>query len=165
MCSDCSTYQCPQPLSLSVCAYWVVSFVSNSLKQWVAMLQGNLPDPGIFPTQGSNLRLSGLLHWQVGSLLLAPPGKPSLSISSPYFLRHNIETRPINNPMLLLLLNSLQSCPTLCDPIDDSPPGSPIPGILQARTLEWIAISFSNASRWKVKVKSLSRVRLFANGL
>ena len=56
---------------------------------------------------------------------------------------------------------SLQSCPTLCDPIDGSPPGSPIPGILQARTLEWVAISFSNAWEWKVKVKSLSRVRLF----
>ena len=40
---------------------------------------------------------------------------------------------------------SLQSCPTLCDPIDDSPPGSPIPGILQARTLEWVAVSFSSA--------------------
>ena len=57
---------------------------------------------------------------------------------------------------------SLQSCPTLCDPIDGSPPGSPIPGILQARTLEWVAISFSNAWKWKVKVKSLSRVRLLA---
>ena len=56
---------------------------------------------------------------------------------------------------------SLQSCPTLCNPIDGSPPGSPILGILQARTLEWVAISFSNASKWKVKVKSLSRVRLF----
>ena len=56
---------------------------------------------------------------------------------------------------------SLQSCPTLCDPIDGSPPGSPIPGILQARTLEWVAISFSNAWKWKVKVKSLSPVRLF----
>ena len=56
---------------------------------------------------------------------------------------------------------SLQSCPTLCDPIDGSPPGSPIPGILQARTLEWVAISFSNAWKWKVKVKSLSRVWLF----
>ena len=55
---------------------------------------------------------------------------------------------------------SLQSCPTLCDPIDGSLPGSPIPGILQARTLEWVAISFSNAWKWKVKVKSLSRVRL-----
>ena len=53
-----------------------------------------------------------------------------------------------------------QSCPTLCDPIDGSPPGSPVPGILQARTLEWVAISFSNAWKWKVKVKSLSRVRL-----
>ena len=49
---------------------------------------------------------------------------------------------------------SLQSCPTLCDPIDGSPPGSPIPGILQARTLEWVAISFSNAWKWKVKGKS-----------
>ena len=54
----------------------------------------------------------------------------------------------------------LQSCPTLCDPRDSSPPGSPIPGILQARTLGWVAISFSNAWKWKVKVKSLSRVWL-----
>ena len=56
----------------------------------------------------------------------------------------------------------LQSCLTLCDPIDGSPPGSPVPGILQARarTLEWVAISFSNAWKWKVKVKSLSRVWL-----
>ena len=56
----------------------------------------------------------------------------------------------------------LQSCPTLCDPIDGSPPGSPVPGILQARTLEWVAISFSNAWKWKGKVKSLSRVQLLA---
>ena len=55
---------------------------------------------------------------------------------------------------------SLQSCPTLCDPMDGSPPGSAVPGILQARTLEWVAISFSNAWKWKVKVKSLSRIRL-----
>ena len=57
---------------------------------------------------------------------------------------------------------SLQSCPTLCDPIDSSPPGFPVPGILQARTLEWVAISCSNAWQWKVKVKSLSHVQLFA---
>ena len=57
---------------------------------------------------------------------------------------------------------SLQSCPTLWDPIDGSPPGSPIPGILQARTMEWVAIAFSNAWKWKVKVKSLSLVRLLA---
>ena len=70
-------------------------------------------------------------------------------------------------PLIWILINhwlspakSLQLCPTLCDPIDSSPPGSPIPGILQARTLEWVAISFSNAWKWKVKVKSLSRVWL-----
>ena len=57
---------------------------------------------------------------------------------------------------------SLQSCPTLCDPTDGSPPGSPIPGILQARVLEWVAISFSNAWKWQVKVKLLSRVWLLA---
>ena len=57
---------------------------------------------------------------------------------------------------------SLQSCPTLRNPIDSSTPGFPIPGILQARTLEWVAISFSNAWKWKVKVKSLSCVRLCA---
>ena len=62
----------------------------------------------------------------------------------------------------LAAAKSLQSCPTLCDPIDGSPPGSPVPGILQARTLEWVAISFSNAWKWKVKGKSLSCVWLFA---
>ena len=85
------------------------------------------------------------------------------------------------NPLLLLLIflliycfpqtlfiisaaaaKSLQSCPTLCDPIDGSLPGSPIPGILQARILEWVAISFSDAWKWKVKVGSPSRVRLSA---
>ena len=56
----------------------------------------------------------------------------------------------------------LQLCPTLYNPIDSSPPGSPFPGILQTRTLEWVAIAFSNAWKWKVKVKPLSRVRLLA---
>ena len=55
---------------------------------------------------------------------------------------------------------SVQLCPTLCDPIDGSPPGSPVPGILQARTLEWVAISFSNACKWKVKVKVKSHLTL-----
>ena len=62
---------------------------------------------------------------------------------------------------LLLLLKSLQLCPTLCDPIDDSPPDSPVLGILQARTLEWVTIPFSNVGKSKVKVKSLSLVWLF----
>ena len=57
---------------------------------------------------------------------------------------------------------SLQSCPTMCDPIDGSLPDSPVPGILQARTLEWVAISFSNAWKWKVNVKSFSHVRFLA---
>ena len=55
---------------------------------------------------------------------------------------------------------SLHSCPTLCDPRDSSPPGSPVPGVLQARTLEWVAIAFSSAGKWKVKVKLLSHVWL-----
>ena len=62
----------------------------------------------------------------------------------------------------LVAAKSLQSCSTLCDPVDGSPPGFPVPGILQARTLEWVAISFSNAWKWKVKVKSLSHVLLLA---
>ena len=61
---------------------------------------------------------------------------------------------------LLLLLSHFSRVRNLCDPIDSSPPGSPVPGILQARTLEWAAISFSNAWKWKVKVKSLSHVWL-----
>ena len=65
-------------------------------------------------------------------------------------------------PAAAAAAKSLQSCPTLCDPMDGSPPGSPIPGILQARILEWVAISFSNAWKWKVKVKTLSCVRLSA---
>ena len=63
---------------------------------------------------------------------------------------------------MLLPLLSRFSHVRLCDPIDSSPPGSPVPGILQARALEWVAISFSNAWKWKVKVKSLSRVWLLA---
>ena len=66
------------------------------------------------------------------------------------------------NNILLYTAKSPQSCPTLCDPRDGSPPGSPVPGILQARALEWVAISFSNAWKWEVKVKSLSRVQLFS---
>ena len=63
--------------------------------------------------------------------------------------------------ILAAAAKSLQLCPTLCDTIDSSPPGSPVPGILQARTLEWVAICFSKVWKWKVKVKSLSRVWLF----
>ena len=75
-----------------------------------------------------------------------------------YRLRHKFgKGRP-----MLCYAKSPQSCLTLCDPRDGSPPGSPVPEILQARTLEWVTISFSNAWKWKVKVKLLSRVRLLA---
>ena len=73
------------------------------------------------------------------------------------------QTQKRRDPFILpaaATAKSLQSCPPLCDPIDGSPPGSLILGILQARTLEWVAISFSNAWKWKVKVKLLSRVQL-----
>ena len=76
------------------------------------------------------------------------------------FIKLLLDNRLCTVCWMLCYAKSLQSCPTLCDPIDGSPPGSPVPGILQARTLEWVAISFSNAWKWKVKVKSLSRVRL-----
>ena len=73
-----------------------------------------------------------------------------------------LKKKKCKNARPLLSAKSLQLCPTLCDPRDSSPPGSPVPGILQARTLEWVAISFSNAWKWKVKVNSLSRARLAA---
>ena len=94
----------------------------------------------IFLTQGSNLQL---LHCR-------------------WMLNHWATREALKNVSAAAAAASLQSCPTLCDPIDSSPPGSPVLGILQARTLEWVAISFSNAWRWKVKVKSLSHVRLSA---
>ena len=81
----------------------------------------------IFLTQGSSLLLLRLLYWQAGSLPLVPPVKP----------RYKDATATA--------AKSLQSCLTLCNPIDGSQPGSPIPGILQARALEWVAISFSSA--------------------
>ena len=71
------------------------------------------------------------------------------------------EIKWVLSQIYLYAAKSLQSWPTLCNPIDGSPPGSPVPGILQARTLEWVAISFANAWKWKVKVKSLSGVQLF----
>ena len=105
------------------------------------MLLNILQWPGQPPWQQS-------ITWSKMSIVLRPR---NLAVDSALLLS-----------ILLLLLKSLQSCPTLCDPIDSSPPGSPIPGILQARTLEWVAISLSNAWKWKAQVKSLSRVQLLA---
>ena len=103
---------------------------------------------GIFLTQGSNLHL---WHWQADSWSWAT-WEAHLTL---VYIKKKIKSSPC-------FAKSLQSCPTLCDPIDGSPSGSPAPRILQARTLEWVAIFFSKAWKWKVKRKSLSRVRLLA---
>ena len=91
-------------------------------------------------------------------LILCDPMDCSLSASSV----HGILEFWILAAAAAAAAKLLQSCPTLCNPTDGSPPGSPVPGILQARTLEWVAISFSNAWKGKVKVKSLNHVWLLA---
>ena len=104
-----------------------------------------------------------LIEWYLLYRLLLFSVKPQhesaigIHISSPFWtsLHSSFPSHPSGK--------SLQSCPTLCDPIDGSPPGSPVPGILKARTLEWAAISFSNVWKWEVKVKSFSRVQLVAS--
>ena len=101
------------------------------------LLQGIFQTPGIEP-----------------SSLLSPTLAGGFFTSSTIWLL-------VKNYAAAAAAKSLQSCLTLCDPTDGSPPGCPVPGILQARTLEWVAISFSSACKWKVKVKSLSRVQLF----
>ena len=93
------------------------------------------------------------------SMFIAEAGHTVRSITSS---EQKIHVCHFPSSLTATTTKSLQSCPTLCDPMDGSPPGSPVPGILQARTLEWVAISFSNAWNWKVKVKSLSRIRLLA---
>ena len=113
---------------------------------------GDLPNPGIKPESPTLQKARGKIPYKESWLML-PLYIPN---KIPFLFYYLLEK------LLLLLLLSLQSCPTLCDPIDGSPPGSPVPGIPQARTLEWVAISFSNVWKWKVKVKSLSHVRLLA---
>ena len=96
----------------------------------------------------------------IWSLVPLPFLKPAWTSGSSWFMYcWNLAWRILSITLLACAAaaaKSLQSCPTLCDPIDGSPPGSAVPGILQARTLEWVAIAFSNAGKWKVKVKSLS---------
>ena len=146
---------------------------------WVFRILGSLSLlQGIFPTQESN---PGLLHCRWILYQLRHKGSPRILEWVAYPLSRG-SSQPRNWTMVSCIagrvftswairesphLNaaaakSLQSCPTLCNPVDSRPPGSPIPGILQARTLEWVAISFSNAWKWKVKVKSLSSVWLLA---
>ena len=122
---------------------------------------GDLPDPGIEPASPAAPYL------QADSLLLNHWGSPWKVVLNKDVGKINpSKTAPFSTPSerygpAAAAAKSLQSCPTLCDPIDGSPPGSPVPGILQARTLEWVAIYFSNARKWKVKVKLLSCVWIF----
>ena len=120
--------------------------LSYGLQQW-----------GLGPTGMGDLR--ALKHWGRNSTelldLLSGGTGLLLRCSPPEAWPWDLRLKPA-------AAKSRQSCPTLCDPIDGSSSGSPVPGILQARTLEWVAISFSNAWKWKAKVKSLSRVRLVA---
>ena len=90
---------------------------------------------------------------------IEPMSLASLALAGEFFTTSATREGP---RIAAVAAKSLQSCPTLCDPVDSSQPSSPVPGILQAWTLEWVAIAFSNAWKWKVKVKSLSRVRLLA---
>ena len=119
--------------------------------------------------------LSFTTSWSLLKLMSIESVMPSnhLILCRPLLLRPSIfpwavlffqKLRPALFPPLAAAAaaKSLQLCPTLCDPRDGSPPGSAVPGILQARTLKWVAISFSSAWKWKVKVKLLSCVRLFA---
>ena len=126
-----------------------------------------LPCPWYFPGKNSGVGCHFLLQWwkwkvKVKSFsrvrLLATPW--TAAYQAP--LSMGFSRQEYWSGSAAAAAKSLQSCPTLCDPIDSSPPGSPIPGILQARTLEWVAIRFSNAWKWKVKVKSLSRAWLLA---
>ena len=98
-------------------------------------------------------------HWLVNYLCYAEKYK---RICKCLILSSNQCYEAQIHQILSAATKSLQSCPTVCYPIDGSPPGSPVPGILQARTLEWVAIYFSNAWKWKVKVKSLSHAWVLA---
>ena len=132
------------------CCIWLFA-TPWTVARWAPLTMGffrqeywsglSFPFPGDFPYPGINPKPPVLAD---KFFIIELPGKPR------YMYAAAAATK------------SLQSCPTLWDPIEGSPPGSPVPGILQARTLEWVAISFSSAWKWKVKVKLLSHVRLLA---
>ena len=110
--------------------------------------------------------ISSAFHRQRNCLQVSLSAPSPLHRGMQCFLPLSVKSLPHLIFLHLTLLSAaaaakpFQSHPTLCDPRDGSPPGSPVPGILQARTLEWVAISFSNAWKWKVKVKALSQVQL-----
>ena len=129
------------------------------------MTLGDLTDCSLPGSSVRGISKARILEWVVISYSRDCPDRgiePRSPVLAGGFFTTASPGKPVTLPAAAAAAKSLQSCLTLCDPIDGSPPGSPIPGTLQARTLEWVAISFSNAWKWKVKVKSLSRVRLLA---
>ena len=114
------------------------------------------------PTRADQAKERHLTNWDGGGVTAGWLLHPVRSFLSPSAGLEPWDPLCTPVPSVAVAVKSLQSWPTLCDPIDGSPPGSPVPRILQARTLEWVAISFSNAWKWKVKVKPLSCVWLLA---
>ena len=143
----CKVFSLPHKCSVNV---WMcsVSHVQRFVISWTVACQAPLSVEFSRQDYWSGLSFPVLGH-------LPNPGKGSFKI-----IVREFPGGPV--AAAAAVAKSLQSCSNLCDPIDVSPPGSPIPGILQARTLEWVAISFSNAWKWKVKMKSLSHVWLLA---
>ena len=139
-----------------------MSTVQDPRKTWLAT-GSLLPVWWRMPSLGPRLPLTFWL-WVPPTCLSASTGgyASSQPAHSPLVLLNPLFCEQARLCLAAAAAKSLQSCLTLCHPIDGSPPASPVPGTLQARTLEWVAISFSNAGKWKVKVKSLSCVRLLA---
>ena len=148
--------------------YWRFSFSISPSNEYLGLISFKIDCFDLFAVQGT---LESLLHHHSSKAsILQCSAFFTVQLSHPYMTTGKtiaLTRLTFVGKVTSLLLNmlsskSLQSCPTLCDTIDGSPPGSLISGILQARTLEWVAISFSNAWKWKVNVKSLTCVRLFA---
>ena len=134
---------------------WGVPERIHFRKCWVKSF--NVKDQWIFPYSMDSLPLSWCFYFLIDSSLFVWNFFFTISVIATICgLSRTCYT------LYAAAAKSLQSCLTLCNPIDGSPPGSPVPGILQARTLEWVAISFSSTWKWKVKVKSLSCVQLLA---
>ena len=131
--NSCHQRWCHGPLMVLLCWKYLCNYEEKKMVNYPHILQ-----------------ISWVFHWKKSTVGIAPWGREyTLYTLKPLFL-------------VFTAAKSLQSFPTLCDPRDISPPGSPVPGILQARTLEWVAIALSIVWKWKVKVKSLSRVWLVA---
>ena len=138
-----------------LCFTYYLSYINPLYYQWIFLCVCNL-----YQTQIVCLFWNSSVSPELLSLLQVPNQLHWAEKSPPCGAHQSFPPEGLASFLAATAAKSLQSCPTLCDPIDGSPPGSPVPGILQARVLEWVAISFSNAWKWKVKVKSLSRVRL-----